>query len=133
MGTAAMTTSNQEKSFADATAAKALSSHTYEAQFPDDWAIGSVPHGGYVTSVFLQVASTHFQTTLSTQKQPHTIGLHLDFLRRTQEGRALFTVKDTKLGRQTSVIQITLSQDGRTSGSDLPMERGGPTSLLVMW
>ncbi|PVH88270.1 hypothetical protein DL98DRAFT_508982 [Cadophora sp. DSE1049] len=125
-----MTSSNQENSFADATAVKALSSHTYEACFPDDWAIGSVPHGGYVTSVFLQVGTTHFKTTLSAQKQPHTIALHLDFLRRTQEGRALFTVRDTKLGRQTSVIHITLSQDGREevvgslTQSDIASESG---------
>ncbi|KAK0126352.1 hypothetical protein ONS95_007958 [Cadophora gregata] len=125
-----MTSSNQEKSFAAATAVKALSSNLYEAFFPDDWAIGSVPHGGYVTSVFLQVASAHFNTTLSAQKQPHTIALHLDFLRRTQEGRALFTVKNTKLGRQTSVIHITLSQDGREevagslTQSDISSESG---------
>ncbi|KAG4439514.1 hypothetical protein IFR05_004999 [Cadophora sp. M221] len=108
-----MTASSQQMTFADATAVKALSSHTYEANFPDDWCIGSVPHGGFVTSVFLQVATTHFNTTLSAQKQPHTIGLHLDFLRRTQGGPALFTVQDTKLGRQTSVVHITLTQDGR--------------------
>jgi hypothetical protein len=61
----------------------------------------------------MQVASTHFNTTLSSQNQPHTIGLHLDFLRRTQAGAALFTVKDTKLGRQASVIHIVLTQEGR--------------------
>jgi acyl-coenzyme A thioesterase PaaI-like protein len=72
-----------------------------------------VPHGGFVTAVFMQVASTHFSTTLSSQNQPHTIALHLDFLRRTQSGPATFKVKDTKLGRQTSVIHITLTQDGR--------------------
>ena len=72
-----------------------------------------VPHGGFVTAVFMQVALTHFSTTLSSQNQPHTIALHLDFLRRTQAGPAKFTVKDTKLGRQTSVIHITLSQGGR--------------------
>lgn len=58
----------------------------------------SVPHGGYITAVFLEVSGRHFQTTLSSQDQPHTIGLHLDFLRRTQSGAALFTVKDVKLG-----------------------------------
>ena len=36
-----MTTSSQEVSFADATAVKATSSHTYEANFPNDWCIGS--------------------------------------------------------------------------------------------
>ncbi|KAH6675463.1 thioesterase-like superfamily-domain-containing protein [Halenospora varia] len=101
------------KTFKESTQLKALSSHTYEAQFSDEWCIGSVPHGGYVTSVFLCVASQHFGTTLSKQNQPHTIALHLDFLRRTEAGPALFTVKDIKIGRQTSVIHITLSQSGR--------------------
>lgn len=55
----------------------------------------------------------HFETTLSKQDQPHTLALHLDFLRRTQTGPAKFTIKDVKLGRQTSVVHITLSQDGR--------------------
>jgi len=101
------------KSWSDATAVKQLSSHTYEAQFPDDWCIGTVPHGGFVTGTFLSVAKLHFNTTLSSQNQPHTITLHLDFLRRTQEGPALFTVKDAKLGRQTSIIHVTLNQGGR--------------------
>jgi hypothetical protein len=69
-----------------------------------------VPHGGFVTSTFLQVAKAHFKTTLSSQDQPHTITLHLDFLRRTQVGPALFKVIDAKLGRQTSIIHVTLSQ-----------------------
>ncbi|RDW63939.1 hypothetical protein BP5796_10441 [Coleophoma crateriformis] len=96
--------------FAKATSLQKTSSHTYEANFYDDWCIGSVPHGGYVTAVFLRVAAAHFNGTLSAQKQPHTITLHLDFLRRTQAGPALFTVQDTKLGRQTSIIHVSLSQ-----------------------
>jgi hypothetical protein len=72
-----------------------------------------VPHGGFVTSVFLRVAELHFKSTLSSQNQPHAIALHLDFLRRTQSGSALFTVEDKKLGRQASVIYVTLSQDSR--------------------
>lgn len=61
----------------------------------------------------MQVATAHFRTTLVAQDQPHTIILHLDFVRRTQEGPALFTVRDTKIGRQTSTINISLSQDGK--------------------
>jgi len=99
-----------EKSLEEATAVKQLSSHIYSSHFPDDWAIGKVPHGGYVTSVFLKVAAFHFESTLNVQNQPHTIALHLDFLRRTEVGEALFTVRDVKLGRQTSVIHVTLSQ-----------------------
>jgi hypothetical protein len=69
-----------------------------------------VPHGGFIAACFLQVATAHFKSTLSSQNQPHTITLHLNFLRRTQTGPALFTVQDTKLGRQTSIIHVTLSQ-----------------------
>ncbi|TVY68827.1 hypothetical protein LSUE1_G006550, partial [Lachnellula suecica] len=108
-----MASGDQGNSFAKATTVKALDSHKYEAYFHDDWCIGSVPHGGYVTATFLQVVSKHFGTTLAKQNQPHTIALHLDFLRRTQAGQAHFTVKDTKLGRQTSIVHVTLSQAGR--------------------
>ncbi|PQE25275.1 thioesterase family protein [Rutstroemia sp. NJR-2017a WRK4] len=45
---------------------------------------------------------------------PHPIALHLEFLRRTQSGPALFTVQDTKLGRQSSILHITLTQDSRS-------------------
>ena len=72
-----------------------------------------MPHGGLVTSVFLQVASKHFATTLRAQGQPHTIIAHLDFLQRTQAGPAKLVVKDIKLGRQTSVVHITLVQNGQ--------------------
>jgi hypothetical protein len=66
-----------------------------------------------VTSCFLCVAFTHFNTTLVKQNQPHTLTIHLEFPRRTEIGPATFTVKDVKLGRQTSTIHVTLSQDGR--------------------
>lgn len=122
-------------SFADAIAVKALDSHSYSAHFSEQWCIGTgeifqpmflpsdnrrltierpVPHGGFVTSVFLNVVRTHFSTTLSQQNQPHTITLHLEFLRRTSAGPADFTVHDTKLGRQTSTVHLTLRQHDRT-------------------
>ncbi|KAI1115275.1 thioesterase-like superfamily-domain-containing protein [Nemania sp. NC0429] len=99
--------------FAEATAVKATSSHTYTAHFPSEWCIGSVTHGGVVTATILRVAATHFSTTLAKQDQPHTITLHAEFLRRTRAGPATFTVKDMKLGRQTSTIHVSLAQDGR--------------------
>lgn len=61
----------------------------------------------------MRTASLHFATTLSKQKQPHTLTLHLEFMRRTQKGLAKFVVKEMKLGRQASVIHITLYQDDR--------------------
>ncbi|KAI9851125.1 MAG: hypothetical protein M1838_004460 [Thelocarpon superellum] len=105
--------STSPESFAVATTVTPTSSHAYAAHFPAEWCIGAVPHGGYVTSVFQQVASTHFATALAAQQQPHTISLHLEFLRRTVVGPADFEVRDAKAGRQTSNVQITLRQGGR--------------------
>lgn len=68
-----------------------------------------VPHGGYVASCFLRVASVHFSTTLRSQNQPHTLFLHLSFLRRTSLGPSIFTVIESKLGRRTSTIHISLA------------------------
>lgn len=73
----------------------------------------TVPHGGYVTACFMQVAKSHFSRTLSKQKQPHTITLHLEFVRRTEVGPATFKVRDVKLGRLASTIHISLYQNGR--------------------
>lgn len=78
----------------------------------------------------MKVAVAHFNGTLAKQNQPHTMTLHLEFVRRTEVGPALFTVKDVKLGRMTSTIHITLSQDGREevlgyiSNSNLTTEDG---------
>ncbi|KAK3619341.1 hypothetical protein LTR56_012452 [Elasticomyces elasticus] len=115
---------------AEATAVRQVDSHTYEADFREGWTIGSVPHGGYVTACLQQVVRKHFDTTLRKQNQPHTITLHSDFLRRTETGPATFTVKDVKLGRQTSVIHITLRQGDReevvsyVTNSNLDTETG---------
>ncbi|KAI9869993.1 MAG: hypothetical protein M1830_004859 [Pleopsidium flavum] len=99
-------------SFAEAIAVRAIDPYTYSANFPEQWCIG-IPHGGFVTSAFLNVVRTHFSTTLSKQNQPHTITLHLEFLRRTSAGAALFIVQDTKLGRQASTVHVTLKQEDR--------------------
>lgn len=109
---------------------KPKSSHEYEAHFHDNWCIGSVPHGGYITSCFLQVAKTHFSKTLSSQNQPHTITLHLEFVRRTEVGPATFKVRDVKVGRLTSTIHVSLFQSGREevigylTNSNIPREEG---------
>ena len=66
-----------------------------------------------MTSVLLAVAQRHFQTTLKRQNQPHCMILHLDFVQRTSTGPAFVTIKDIKLGRQTSTIQVTLTQANR--------------------
>ncbi|KAL6709784.1 hypothetical protein ACN47E_001213 [Coniothyrium glycines] len=97
----------------EATAVEKLSSNSYAAVLHDDWCIGTVPNGGYVTGTILQVVKTHFATSLAKQNQPHTIALHVEFLRRTQAGPATLLVDDVKLGRQTSIVHVRLEQDGR--------------------
>lgn len=78
----------------------------------------------------MTVASMHFRTTLARQNQPHTITFQLVFLRRAEVGLAKFTVRDVRLGGQTSTIQITLSQRGREesvcyiTNSNFGAERG---------
>jgi hypothetical protein len=148
-------------SLAKSTRVNQADSHTYTIDFDPAWTIGTgtytifpwkrtaseweqsltfispVPHGGYVTAVFMRVVSQHFSTTLARQNQPHTIALHLDFLRRTQIGPATFKVKDVKLGRQTSVVHVTLLQDGREevvgyiTNSNISTEEG--VSFSTAW
>ncbi|KAL9035821.1 MAG: hypothetical protein Q9214_006418 [Letrouitia sp. 1 TL-2023] len=99
--------------FAEATAVNAIDSHHYALDFPSDWCVGSVPHGGLVTACVLSAAKAHFSTTHAPRKQPHTIALHLSFLRRTAVGAARLAIRDVKLGRRTSTIHVTLTQGPR--------------------
>lgn len=116
--------------FDEATAITQVNPHTYSANFSDAWSIGTVPNGGYITACFLRVARLHFATTLAKQDQPDTITVHLEFMRRTQVGPATFTVAEKKLGRQASVVHITLTQEGREevvaylSNTNLKTEKG---------
>lgn len=63
-----------------------------------------------MTSCFLSTAALHFSTTHAGRNQPHTITLHLTFLRRTSVGPARFSVRDAKLGKRTSTVHISLTQ-----------------------
>ncbi|KAI8936014.1 hypothetical protein NX059_007516 [Plenodomus lindquistii] len=100
-------------SWAEATAVENVSANTYSCNLFDDWCIGSVPNGGYVTGCILEAVKTHFSTALAKQDQPHTIALHVEFMRRTQVGPATFKIDDIKLGRQTSIVHVSLEQEGR--------------------
>lgn len=66
-----------------------------------------------MTSCIAKVAATHFATTLSSQNQPQAFTIHIEFVRRTEVGPATFVVREVKKGRQTSTVQVTLSQHGR--------------------
>ena len=105
--------------FAEVMPVKQISSHEYTLDLENEWCIGTVPNGGYVTTAFLVVARTHMALTHSTRAELHPINLHLEFLRRTSVGPALFTVKDVKLGSRISNLHIVLSQK-----TDAPAEEG---------
>ena len=60
--------------------------------------------------------------THSNRSSYHPINLHLEFLRRTSAGPALFTVKDVKLGSRISNLHITLQQRPDASNNDGPYQ-----------
>ena len=66
-----------------------------------------------MASIILNAISEHFRTTLSKFNQPHTITLHLEFLKPATAGVAFLEIKDTKVGGGTSTIHITLTQKGK--------------------
>jgi hypothetical protein len=90
-----------------------------EEHHTDTNTLSPVPNGGYVTSSFLVVARTHMSQTHSTRSEPHAVNLHLEFLRRTSVGDAIFTVQDVKLGSRISNLHITLSQPKHPGDHDL--------------
>jgi Thioesterase-like superfamily len=130
--------SSTAASLAAATTASRLTSHSYSLDFPSDWAIGTVPNGGFVTSTILRASALHLSTTLASQRQPHCMILHLEFPRRTSVGPATLYITDIKLGRQTSTIHVTLQQDddrtevlGYLTFTNLATESG--ISLPTSW
>lgn len=96
--------------FAHVLPVKPLESHKYTVNFERNWCIGTVPNGGYTTTAFMLVASKHMQCTHANRKQNNVINLHLEFMRRTAVGEAIFTVKDVKMGSRVSNLHLTLAQ-----------------------
>lgn len=90
-----------------------LSSQTYLANLPSDHCLGSAVHGGLLASTVLDAVRQHFHTTLQRYEQPHTFSLHLVFLRPAVAGQAILEIRDTKPGKGTSTIHISLSQNGK--------------------
>lgn len=74
----------------------------------------TVPHGGYLTTVLINV-STHYFIHSSVAKaldQPHAIHSALTFITRCSIGPATIHVTPLKLGRQYSFVRIVLRQNG---------------------
>ncbi|KAJ6438865.1 fungal hydrophobin domain-containing protein [Purpureocillium lavendulum] len=93
-------------SLRDATSVRRLDDTTYEANLDPAFCVRAVPNGGYVASIFLQVAQAH----MTPRGQPDTIAVHWQFLSRTSNGRAVLKVNEVKMGRAMSVLHITLHQ-----------------------
>lgn len=68
----------------------------------------TVPNGGYVASVILRVA----QEYLAPRDQRDTMHTHIQYLSRTQAGPAYLVVEEAKMGRNTSVLHISVHQQG---------------------
>lgn len=69
-----------------------------------------------MTSAFMIVASKHMQQTHTRRNQVHVANLHLEFMRKTEVGVAIFTVRDVKIGSRLSNLHLTLSQEEEGSG-----------------
>ena len=121
--------------FADFVKVKPLSSHSYAVDLDGDWAIGTVPNGGYTASVFFIIASTHMRTTHPKRSCIHPINVHLQYPRRTSAGPAIFNVRDVKIGSRISNLHMALSQqqengqwadevEGYVTMSNLAQEEG---------
>ncbi|CAG9988552.1 unnamed protein product [Clonostachys byssicola] len=87
-----------------------LSNSVYEVDLVPSYCVGTVPNGGFVATLFSVVASQH----LASRNQPHTLAAQWSFLNRTAAGKAYIRVIESKLGRASSVLHLSLHQDGLT-------------------
>ncbi|KAJ5088235.1 hypothetical protein N7456_011851 [Penicillium angulare] len=114
-------------SFEEAIHVQPQGNNTYSASLRPEWCIGTVPHGGYTTSVLYKLATTHFAhahpNQYSTPAAP--ISIQLSFLRRTAVGPVKFEVEDIKLGARTSTIHIKLLQPSEKQKDRLEIKVAG--------
>lgn len=68
-------------------------------------------HGGYLISLLQQCLTLHFLTTHEALNQPYTTALHNEFLRPASTGEVIVTISDVRLGKATSTIHLTLTQN----------------------
>ncbi|KKY29114.1 putativetrehalose-phosphate synthase (udp-forming) [Phaeomoniella chlamydospora] len=113
--------------FSELISIRSISDSEYVSPALDkEWAIGSVPNGGYTSALFASAARFHSRTTAEADPksplntQPDVLHLSLQFLRRTFVGHpGYFEVKNVKLGKRQTILHLTLTQpttpDGRKS------------------
>lgn len=86
----------------------------------------TVPNGGYSSAVLYRLAVTHLSVTHAARFKSQRlipISVQLNFIRRTDIGPTLLTVKDIKLGARTSTIHVSLSQSPRKDPSIPPQDK----------
>ncbi|CAG1989756.1 unnamed protein product [Fusarium graminearum] len=81
---------------------------TFTVNLAESYANGTVPHGGYITAMFLRAASIY----LAPNNQPDTFAAHWHFLSATHVGPAVIVVEEVRRGRALSIVHITLYQEG---------------------
>ncbi|KAM0558055.1 hypothetical protein ACHAPJ_005222 [Fusarium lateritium] len=87
--------------------------NTFTVNLSESFCVGTVPHGGYISAMFLRAASVY----LASNNQPDTFAAHWHFLNATHVGPAVLVVEEVRRGRALSILHITLYQEGLTSES----------------
>lgn len=67
-----------------------------------------MPNGGYSASCLVAAGSAH----LSPRGQPDALTAHFEFPGRAEAGPAIVVVEEVKLGRQITILHLTLWQGG---------------------
>lgn len=98
----------------DLAAATALTqsheTNTYHCDLKPDWAIGLVPHGGYLAALITQAAKQFSAEHHKDLNQTDLITLHQEFISACVFGQAEVTVAVLSRGRQYSTLRIQLYQ-----------------------
>ncbi|KAJ4013710.1 hypothetical protein NW752_005422 [Fusarium irregulare] len=85
---------------------------TFTVNLAESFAVGTVPHGGYISAMFLRAASQYLGSD-----QPDTFAAHWHFLNATHVGPAVLIVEEVRRGRALSIVHVTLYQEGLLSQS----------------
>jgi hypothetical protein len=116
----------------------------YTVSLREDWCIGVIPHGGYLTTILLNASSKYlFGLTSSAhnprQPQPDPIHISISFATRCTAGHAQISVAPIKLGRQYSFFRVVLSQRNRRCleaaviAADVTAEVGKTLRTQPLW
>ncbi|KAF4458084.1 hypothetical protein F53441_92 [Fusarium austroafricanum] len=90
-----------------------LDETTFKVNLAESFAVGTAPHGGYMSAMFLRAASTY----LAPHNHPDTFAAHWHFLNATYIGPAVLVVEEVRRGRALSILHITLYQGDLLSES----------------